>query len=569
MGEADLITNMAVALGLALVGGVVARALRLPTIVGYLAAGVAMSPFTPGPAANVETLRAVAELGVIFLMFGIGLGFDLRELRQVRGIVAPGALLLGLLITAAGAGVGRAFGLPLAESVVIGLAMSISSSAVLSRALSDRGLAHSAAGRLAIGWAVVEDMMTVVVLAMLPVLEGGAGGEALRETGIATAKAVGFVVVMFVGGTRVVPPLLRYSAAFGSREVFIVTVVALALGIAATATAFDVSIALGAFVAGVVISETEMGHQATADVLPLREAFAVLFFVSVGMLLDPSVVADNGWLLAAVVGIVVLGRAAGASLFVSFFPQSARTSLLVGAGVAQIGEFSFLIAGAGLDQGTLTDGSYNVVLAAAVASIAVNPLLFMAVPASERWLQHSGPLWRFFDRQGPDLPATAPRPGQPVILGFGRVGALTGHALDSAGIRYVVVESDIELSRRLASAGRAVVWGDAANLEVLEQAGVASASLLVVALPDEASTVLAITNARRLAPRVPIVVRAQGSEALAALRGLDVQDVVVPEYEGGLELMRQALLCLGFSDDDVEGYRLATRDVHYGPPAAT
>jgi CPA2 family monovalent cation:H+ antiporter-2 len=563
--SADLLSNIAVALALALLGGVAARALHIPTVLGYLAAGAAISPFSPGPSADIDALREVAELGVIFLMFGIGLSFDLRELATVRAAALPGALCLITLTTSAGFGIGRLFGLNLQTSLVVGFAIAVSSSAVLSRALDDRGLVHSVAGRLAIGWSVVEDLGTVLILALLPSLGGGGGGaEALRDTTLAVGKATLFVGIMFLLGAYVIPPLLRYVARFGSRELFILAVVSLALGIAAGATAFDVSVAVGAFIAGVVISETEMGHQATADVIPLREAFAVLFFVSVGMLLDPAIVVHHLPLLVALVAVVVVGRSLVTVLLFAFFPFSGRTALLVGAGVGQIGEFSFLIADAGFEQHILNSDIYNVLLATAVAAIALNPLLWRLLPAGEGYLQGFGPLWRAVDRQGPVPEPPAPMHGHVVILGYGRVGELSGHALDSVGVPFVVIEGSLELARRLQRLKQPVVWGDATSTHVLTRAHLKRARLLISALPDENSTLLAITNARRIAPDIPIVVRARKQEEMHMLRALAVQDVVVPEFEGGLELMRQALLQLGYSDDDVDGYRVAIRDVHYG-----
>ena len=563
MEDSGLLTNIATALGLALAGGVIARFLKIPSIIGYLAAGIVISPVTPGPTADSETISEVAELGVIFLMFGIGLSFDLRELRAVQGVVIPGALALAAFSTSAGTGVGVVAGLGFTEALVLGFAISVCSSAVLSRTLSDRGLLDSVAGRVAIGWTVAEDVLTIVILAILPSLDSGGGTNGVQDAAQSVGLAIVFVGIMFVAGTFVIPPALRYVARFGSRELFIVAVVALALGIAAGATAFDGSVALGAFIAGVVISETGMGHQATADVIPLREAFAVLFFVSVGMLLDPAVVLDHVTLFLVIAAVIVVGRSTVVTLLFSAFPHSGRTALIVGAGVAQVGEFSFLIAAAGLDSEVISEGTYNVILAAAVASIALNPLLFAVQPRVEAALAGSGPLWRALDRQGvPPMPHE-PSPGGVVILGFGRVGSLTSHALDRAGVPYVIVESDIDLARRLQAAGRNVVWGDAATPPVLERTQPARARLVIVALPDENSTLLAVTNVRKMAPEVPIVVRGRNREELGILRQLDVQEVVMPAYEGGLELMRQALLVLGFSDDDVEGYRLAVRDIQY------
>jgi CPA2 family monovalent cation:H+ antiporter-2 len=561
--EVHFLTDMTVALAVALGGGLIARRIGLPPLVGYLVAGVALGPGTPGPSANVIAIQEVADLGVIFLMFGIGLSFELADLRAVGKISAPGSVLLMSLMTGVGFVLGRAYGLGAEAALVLGFAISVCSSAALSRSLISRGLAGSVVGRISIAWAAIEDLGTVVILAVLPAL--GRGGFEPLDLAADVGRALAFVGVMLIAGPRIIPPLLRLVVALGSRELFILSVVCLALGIASTATLFDVSLALGAFVAGVVLSETEMGHQATADVLPLREAFAVLFFVSVGMLLDPAEVLDTGWLLPATVLAIIIGRTL---LVVGIFaPHSGHQALLIGASLAQIGEFSFLIVGAGLRDGIISQDIYNVVLAASVISLLVNQFLLMLVPYGERVLADSGPLWRALQRGAPAPAIPRGLRDHVVVVGFGRVGQLIGHAMDSAGQTFVVIESNLERVRRLAAAGRNVVWGDAANDQVLERAAVAHARLVVVALPDHATTVLAVNNIRRLTQEAPILVRAHGSDELHLIRQHDVQEVVVPEFEGGLELVHQSLRYLGFSEDDAEGYRLAIRDIHYGAAA--
>ncbi len=566
-GDSELLRNIAVALGLAFCGGVVARFLKAPPIAGYLVAGFLISPFTPGWNANIETLEQVAELGVIFLLFGVGLHFELKDLLGVKGVAIPGSLLLMAIMTSAGIGITTALGGSLEAGIVVGLAMSMSSSAVIARSLVDHGLVQSVPGRITIGWSIVEDLATILFLALLPTIAGGVEDLDVRDAADSLGRAALFVALVLIGGQWIVPRLLLLVARQGSRELFILVVVAMALGIAASSTAFDVSIALGAFLAGVVISETEMGHQAAADVVPLREAFAALFFVSVGMIVDPRELDGNFGLLAAMIGMIVVGKAVAVVALFSLFPHSGRVALTVAAGLAQVGEFSFLIASAGFGLGILNVSEYNVILTAAVASIVLNPLLFRLVPQGGRALQQFGPVWRYLDRQGPMPAPPALQTGHVIIVGFGRVGELTGHAMDSAGVPFVIVESNVDRARRLAKAGRAVVWGDAGSEAVLGQAGLETAALLVVALPDETSMYLAVTNARRLAPTLPIVVRGHGRSDLGLIEELNVQEVVVPEFEGGLELMHQALLQLGYSDEDAEGYRLAVRDIHYGTEA--
>jgi len=562
--DLQLLRDIAIALGLAFGGGFAARLAGLSPIVGYLLAGVAISPFTPGYDADLATIRQIAELGVVFLMFGVGLHFNLRDLNAVKGIAIPGAVIQMSAATGMGLGISLLFGLDWREGLVLGLAMSVASTVVLVRALEDRGLMASMHGRVAIGWLIVEDLATVLFLVLLPVLERGGDNGVARELALALAKASVFLVVMLVFGARLVPWLLGLVARTGSRELFILAVVAGALGIATGAAFFGLSIALGAFIAGVVISETELSHQAAADVLPLREAFAVLFFVSVGMLLDPDMVRENLGLLAAVIAAIIIGKSLIAMVVAAAFPYPARTGLTVAAGLAQVGEFSFIIAQEGLDLELIGSGAYNVILAASVVSITLNPLAFRLLVPGERFLRETGPLWRLLDRQGPPPAMHAPVSDHVIVAGYGRVGELTGHALGQMQIPFVVIESNLELARRLATARINTVWGDAASSEVLRMANAEGAKLLVISVPDESTTMLTMVNARKLSPELPIIVRARDGAEVTMLMSMGAQEVVVPEYEGGLELMRQTLVALGFDAEEALHYSHAVRDIHYG-----
>ncbi len=568
--EFDLITTVALALGLALVGGLSARALGLSPIVGYLAAGIVLSPFTPGYDAETEDIRELAELGVIFLMFGVGLHFNVSDLLRVRNIAITTAVVAIAGATAMGVAVSLAFGLDLEEGIVLGLAISVASTVVLVKALEERGLFESIHGRVAVGRAVVEDLATVLFLVLIPSLSGdGDGLDFARDTGWAVIKAGAFLALGLYAGARIVPRLLELVARTGSRELFILTVVAIALGIATSASAFGLSVAIGAFIAGVVVSETDTSHQAAADVVPLREAFAVLFFVSVGMLLDPEVVLDNAGLLLAVLAIVLVGKAVIAIGVSAAFPYPARTGLVMAAGLAQMGEFSFIVADEGLDEGILSAGSYNVILAASVVSITLNPAAFSLIAPSERFLRGKRPIWALIDRQGTPPAFAEEMRGHVIVAGYGRVGELTGHALLQLSIPYVVIEADIGLARRLAAAQVPVVWGDCATPEVLEQASLRHARLLVVAVPDESTALLTVSNAVRANPDINIVVRGRTSAEIALLEEMGAHEVVVPELEGGLEIMRQTLLMLGFDADETLAFRRAQRDVHYGEDVLT
>lgn len=566
MEDFNLLTTMAAGLAAAFVGGVLAKFVRLSPVVGYLAAGVLIGPFTPGYQANDAPLRALAELGVIFLMFGVGLHFNVRDLLSVKKIAIPGALAQVLLATALGAGIGLTFSLPWREALVLGLATSIASTVVLIRSLEERGLMDSIHGRVAVGWLIVQDIATVLFLVLLPALAPRDESNLVQDVVVALAKATAFLIVTFVAGSLVVPRLLAWLAKTGSRELFILAVVAGALGIATGAAAFGLSVALGAFVAGVVVSETDANHQAAADVIPLREAFAVLFFVSVGMLLDPAVLVDHLGLFVAVLLAVLFGNAIIAFGVAALFPYPARTALTVGAGLAQLGEFSFIIADQSLGLNLMSAATYNVVLAVAMVAITLNPVAFASIPLVERLLRRLPALWRTLDRQGPLPEGVMPRSGHAVIVGYGRVGEMTGHALGGLSLPFGVIEADIGLARRLNSAGIPTIWGDAASSEVLKMAGLEDARLVVVAVPDESTTLLVLTNVRKLNPSVPIIVRARTAGETPILLFLGATEIVIPEYEGGLEVMRRSLVILGFDEEEVLHLSNAVRDIPYNDP---
>ena len=563
MEEFHLLTSIAIALGLALAGGVLARLAGLSPIVGYLAAGVVISPFTPGYDADLDAIRELAELGVIFLMFGVGLHFNLRDLMRVRSIAIPGAIIQVALATATGATIGFAFGFDFRESLVLGLAMSIASTVVLIRSLEDRGLMSTVHARVVIGWLIAQDIITILFLAILPTLEEGRDTELWREIVLALLRATAFIVVMLIFGARVVPRFLSIIARTGSRELFILAFVAGALGIATSAAAFGLSVALGAFIAGVVVSETETSHQVAADVVPLRDAFAVLFFVSVGMLLDPGIVRDNLDLFAVVTVVVLFGNAAIAFVTAAVFPYSGRTALTVGAGLAQLGEFSFIIADDSLELGLMSVATYNVILAAAATSICLNPLAFRSLPALERLLSRARPVWRLIDRQGEIPEPPLPRSGHVIIIGYGRVGELVGHALAQLNVPFAVVESDLERVRRLVAGGIAATWGDAGRHEVLDRLHVPTARAVVIAVPDESTALVATAAARDRNASVPILVRARSGGEIGAFHLLGANEVVVPAFEGGLELMRQALIAIGNDPEEALHLSHAMRDIHY------
>lgn len=560
MHSMPLLTTVAVALAYALVGGIVARRVGLPTIVGYLLAGVALGPFTPFYDGDVNTISQLAELGVILLMFGVGLHFSLSDLWQVRGIAIPGAAIQMGVVTLIGHWMAASWGWAPGASWLFGVALSVASTVVILRNLMDLGLLHSSAGRSAVGWLIVEDLATVVILVLLPAFVVGGGANGADVSGfagkwtpivIAIAKAIAFLVVMLVIGVRVIPFVLDKVALTRSRELFVLVALTAAVGTAlAAAELFGVSLALGAFIAGLVISESPYSHQVSADLLPFREAFAVLFFVSVGMLVNPGYVFDHWREVLAVSLLIVIGKGLVSTLIVTFLPHPARTALILGAGTSQIGEFSFIIGQAGLALGLLQNNQYSLILAGAIVSITVNPAMFKLVDPAERLLRRWPTLWKLMDRHGALVP---PKPSamrdHVVIVGSGRVGRHISEALQRREVARLVVEADPHVMSKLVELKVPVLFGDAANSEILEHAALEHARLLVITVSDDVSALMIVHNAKEHAPDVPILARASTWEGAQRLRKAGVQQVVRPELEGGVEMARQTLLDLHFSHE--------------------
>ncbi len=491
MHEVTLLVNIAVALVVAFIGGVIARRIGLPTIAGYLLAGIAIGPFTPGFVGDTETISQLAELGVIFLMFGVGLHFSLKDLWKVRSIAIPGALSQIAFATLFGYLVSQYWGWSPAAGIVLGFAISIASTVVLLRGLMDNGLLNTPHGQATVGWLVLEDIATVLILVLMPTLVGTSAGFNWSQLGLTLLKAAGFVMIALFAGTRLIPWILMRIAHTRSRELFILAVLAIALGVAlGAAELFGVSLALGAFVAGVVVSESPLSHQVGADILPFRESFAVLFFVSIGMLVNPLYLYNNIGSILLLTALIVLGKPLTTLLMGLIFPWPARTTLVVSAGLSQIGEFSFIVGQAGVALGLLDQSQYSLILAGALLSIMVNPLMFRLIHPVEKWLQGIPGLWKRLDRQGPPLPQVVESMiDHVVIVGYGRVGRHIVDLLGEMGIPHLVVESDMERGEELSRRKIPTLYGDAANSEVLTHAGLARARALVVAGPDEDATV--------------------------------------------------------------------------------
>lgn len=543
----SLINTIAAGLGLALVFGFLAAKLRLPALVGYLLAGVIIGPFTPGFVADAGIAAQLAEIGVMLLMFGVGLHFSLDDLLAVRKIALPGALAQIAVATLLGGGLALWWGWSPGAALVFGLALSVASTVVLLRALESLGILDSFTGRIAIGWLVVEDLAMVLVLVLMPPLAGTLGGhnaqagpaDPLWQTlGLTLLQVGGFVALMLVVGRRVFPWILWQVTRTGSRELFTLCVVAAAVSIAfASAALFGVSFALGAFFAGMVMRESEFSHRAAQESLPLRDAFAVLFFVSVGMLFDPSVLIERPLQVLAVVLVIVLGKSIAACALVLVFRYPLGTALTVSASLAQIGEFSFILAGLGVSLGLLPVEGQSLVLAGALISIATNPLWFSLITPMQKWLHaHSSFARGLASRDDPlaELPMTTEAKylsRQVVLVGYGRVGRRIAQELDAHDIPYVVAEQNRELVEKLREAGTPAVWGDAADPAVLIQAHIARARVLVVATPDAMNVRQMMETARTLNPTIQTVIRSHNEHEARLLTQETSATVFLGEHE--------------------------------------
>ncbi len=550
MHDLPLLLNIALALAYALIGGIVASRVGLPSIVGYLIAGVAIGPSTPGYVGNQETIAELAEMGVVFLMFGVGMHFSFRDLWRVRSIALPGATIQMAITTLLGYLLARYWGWTPQAGLILGLAVSVASTVVLLRALMDFGVLDSLHGRVAIGWLVFQDLATVAILVLLPLLGGEAAGEDSGTNAvIAVAKAGIFVALMLTVGTRVVPWVLRRVVRLKSHELFVLVALTIALGTAlASARWFGVSLALGAFIAGVVVSDSPYGHQLNAELLPFRDAFTVLFFVSVGMLVNPVELIQRWPEVLALSGLVIVGNSLIGSTLSFLLPYPARTGLIVGAGLGQIGEFSFIVGQTGVALGLLAPSQYSLILAGAIVSITVNPFLFKLIDPVERLLRRSPRLWSLVNREGNQAP---PPPEESlrnhvVIDGSGRVGHHLSEILGTLGVPRLVIDSDSSRIDELNKANVPTLYGDAANSTILEHAALPHARALVVTVPDEAAATIIVAAAEALAPGIVTIARAATDQGARHLAELGAESLIRPEFEGGLQIMRATLLALGF-----------------------
>jgi K+:H+ antiporter len=557
--ESKLIALIAIGFVLALAFGFLAARVRLPPLVGYLVAGIAIGPFTPGFVADSDLASELAEIGVILLMFGVGLHFSIATLLRVKNIALPGAVAQIAVATVIGAGLAHWWDWNLSAGLVFGLALSVASTVVLLRALEQRNELDTENGHIAVGWLIVEDLATVLALVFLPALAAGGEGDAralLTSLGLTTLKVAVFVALMLVGGRRIVPWILQQVSRAGSRELFTLAVLAIALGIAyGSAHLFDVSFALGAFFAGVVLAETELSHQAAENSLPLQDAFAVMFFVSVGMLFDPAVVIERPLELLGVLFVIVVGKSLAAFGIVLAFGYPVRTALTISASLAQIGEFSFILAALGVGLGLMPPQARDLILAGALLSITFNPFAFGMIAPMTRWLDRHPRITALLERRN-RRPAPAPAGAQAiglrnhaVIVGYGRVGSVVGHALEAQGLRFAVIEMNQRIVEHLRAQNAVAIQGDASAAGVLDLAAIEHARLLVIASPDGFQVRRTLQLARERNPRIAIVVRTHSTSELAYLISQGVDRAVMGELELALEMTDYALRSLGVAEE--------------------
>lgn len=576
MHELPLITTLAAAFSAAWVLGILTQKLRLSPIVGYLLAGVVIGPYTPGFIANADIAVQLAELGVILLMFGVGLHFHLRDLLAVRTVAVPGAIGQSLVATGLGVVVAVVFGWSVRSGLVLGMAMAVASTVVLTRVLLDNRMLDTPHGHVAVGWLIVEDILTVILLVLIPAMgtvvpEGGhaVAAAAAPEAGtsiwitlaVALVKLAALVALLLLGGSRVIPWIMVQVARLRSRELFTLTVLVVAIALAAASYyVFGASMALGAFLAGMVVGQSPVSAQAAADALPMRDAFAVLFFTSVGMLFDPMFIVREPALVVACLAIVMVGKPIAALVIVALIGYPARTALTVALGLAQIGEFSFILSDLGRTYGLLSADGHNVLVACALVSITLNPILFRLIAPFERALHRAPRLWRFMNRRSirrgeefnRDAAERIERADRPiaVVLGYGPVGRTVDTILRAGGLETVVVDLNMDTVQSLKRDGRTAIYGDAYNIEVMHQA-LPSATHLIIALPHSANRGPLIAAAKLINPAIKVFVRARYMGERVELEQVGADAACFEEAEVAVALARLVLSDRGADTDAI------------------
>jgi len=556
--DVDLIILLAVGFGLALIFGYIAARIRLPPLIGYLVAGILISPNTPGVVGDIHLANQLAELGVMFLMFGVGMHFSLSDLMQVRRIALPGAVLQIAVATLLGIGVTMIWGWSFGSALVFGLSLSCASTVVLLKALGDRGLINSVNGKIAVGWLLVEDLVMVLALVLLPATAVLLGGTAIAGSdpnaniwmtlAVTLLKVAGFIAFMLIVGKRLVPWIMQIVARLGSRELFTLTVVAAAVSIAFGAyKVFGVSMALGAFFAGMVVKESDFSHRAEEETLPLREIFSILFFVSVGMLFDPMILVQQPWQVLAVVAIIMIGKTIAAMALVLFFRYPINTALTVGASLAQIGEFSFILATLGVSLHLLSLDGQNLILAGALISITLNSFVFSAIEPVQNWIRERSNLARLLERSGdplsmlPDEVSQEYLRDQVVIVGHGEVGRRITKSLMAQDIKVVIAEENREIVESLRAKGIAAVSGHATEAGVLIQAHIQHARLLVLSPMDILDIHKIVDIAKTLNPQIQVLVCAESKEEAEVIRRDNIGQVYFAKEEMAINMTNHIL----------------------------
>lgn len=571
----DLILTLTGGLGAALVLGYITQRLGLSPIVGYLLAGTLVGPYTPGFVADASLAEHLAEIGVILLMFGVGLQFHIVELLAVRRVAVPGAVAQSAVATALGAFLAHAFGWDWSAGLIFGMALAVASTVVLVRVLADSNDLHTQAGHIAVGWLVVEDLFTVIALVLLPALFGPANSDsplwvALAITAVKVSVLVAFTSVV---GTRVIPRLLDHVANTRSRELFTLTVLVLALGIAVgSALIFSVSMALGAFLAGMVVGRSEYSLRAASEALPMRDAFAVLFFVSVGMLLDPGYLIEAPGLVLGALAIVLVGKPVVALLIVRAMQYPFKVALTVAIALAQIGEFSFILSTIGRDLGIFTAAATNALVAVSIASIVVNPVLYRAIEPVERWIAARPRLWKLLNG-APSTPANAgvsrlPHTTDPshraVVIGYGPTGRTVVRLLRDNGIEPTVVELNMDTVRALREEGIDAVYGDATRPETLTGAGIGTAGSLILGSAGMANSTEVIRTARELNPPIRVLARAAYLRDVPALKEAGANTVYSGEGEVALAFIEDILHSLRATPEQIDRERARAHGALFG-----
>jgi CPA2 family monovalent cation:H+ antiporter-2 len=554
--------DLALAVFAAFVGGAVAHRLGQPVILGYLLAGVAIGPFTPGPTASTHSVQVLAEIGVAFLMFALGAEISLAELQNMGRVAAIGGTLQILFTMGLGPLLAPQLGLTLAQGVFLGALMALSSTVVALKVLMERGESGALHGRIALGILIAQDLAVVPMAIVLPsVVAGGEG--LLADLALAALKAGGVLVGAYVVGFRLVPALLARAAVTRTRELFLLGVVALALGTAVLTQYAGLSLAFGAFLAGLAVAESDYRQQVIAEVLPLRDLFASLFFVSIGMLIDPRTLLSEAAIIAALSVVIVVGKAGIVAAVVLLLGMPARVAVLAGLSLAQVGEFSFVLARLGVEANAIPSSVFDLTLATALVTIVLTPSLVRVAPLILHLLQSIPGARRAFVEPAEPSPTVEGMAHHAVICGYGRVARELGDALEARGIRYLVIEYNPEVANDLREQGVPVIYGDAANPAVLEHARLDRARLLAILMPDASAAELATRHARAMSPRLDIVARGGGVGHLDRLRAAGATEVVQPEFEAAQEVIRHSLRRFGLGGLELSNLITGRRAAYY------